>query len=153
MHFYNRMVLIIIIGVLINVATLAPILQVEWLSEIWRPDSFFKNAKSVTFQVQAANTKIFPENTYFYTSLFFRQWRYQTITYGSTKTSLYSTWSSKYPFLQEIRCILWEKQRCSCLCEIWALASPICFKNGNGEGSINQQALPLRNYIELFSDF
>ena len=29
---------------------------------------------------------------------------------------------------------------------------PICFKNGNGEGS-NQQALSFRNYIELFSDF
>jgi len=26
------------------------LLPVEWLSEIWRPDSFFKNAKSVTFQ-------------------------------------------------------------------------------------------------------
>ena len=27
------------------------LLPVEWLTEIWRPDSFFKNAKSVTFQV------------------------------------------------------------------------------------------------------
>ena len=26
------------------------LLPVEWLTEIWRPDSFFKNAKSVTFQ-------------------------------------------------------------------------------------------------------
>ncbi len=25
-------------------------LPIEWLKEIWRPDSFFKNAKSVTFQ-------------------------------------------------------------------------------------------------------
>lgn len=25
-------------------------LPIEWLTEIWRPDSFFKNAKSVTFQ-------------------------------------------------------------------------------------------------------
>ena len=118
MHFYNHSVLIIIICVFINVSLLAPILQVEWLSEIWRPDSFFKNAKSVTFQVQAANTKIFPENTYFYTSLFFRQWRYQTITYGSTKTSLYSTWSSKYPFLQEIslKDVSYEKNKDALVC-------------------------------------
>ena len=34
------------------------------------------------------------------------------------------------------------------MCEIWAFASPICFKNGNGESS-NQQALPLRNYIAV----
>ncbi|XP_059090435.1 glycine receptor subunit alpha-4-like [Tigriopus californicus] len=26
------------------------LLPIEWLTEIWRPDSFFKNAKSVTFQ-------------------------------------------------------------------------------------------------------
>ncbi|CAL4062476.1 unnamed protein product, partial [Meganyctiphanes norvegica] len=26
------------------------LLPVEWLKYIWRPDSFFKNAKSVTFQ-------------------------------------------------------------------------------------------------------
>ena len=26
------------------------LLPIEWLDEIWRPDSFFKNAKSVTFQ-------------------------------------------------------------------------------------------------------
>lgn len=26
------------------------LLNVEWLKEIWRPDSFFKNAKSVQFQ-------------------------------------------------------------------------------------------------------
>ena len=26
------------------------LLPVEWLEEIWRPDSFFKNAKQVTFQ-------------------------------------------------------------------------------------------------------
>ena len=26
------------------------LLPVEWLHKIWRPDSFFKNAKSVTFQ-------------------------------------------------------------------------------------------------------
>ena len=26
------------------------LLEVEWLKNMWRPDSFFKNAKSVTFQ-------------------------------------------------------------------------------------------------------
>ena len=26
------------------------LLPIEWLTEIWRPDSFFKNAKSVNFQ-------------------------------------------------------------------------------------------------------
>lgn len=26
------------------------LLPIEWLTEIWRPDSFFKNAKDVTFQ-------------------------------------------------------------------------------------------------------
>lgn len=26
------------------------LLEVEWLKYMWRPDSFFKNAKSVTFQ-------------------------------------------------------------------------------------------------------
>jgi hypothetical protein len=26
------------------------LLEVDWLKNIWRPDSFFKNAKSVTFQ-------------------------------------------------------------------------------------------------------
>ncbi len=26
------------------------LLEVEWLNELWRPDSFFKNAKQVTFQ-------------------------------------------------------------------------------------------------------
>ena len=29
---------------------LCRLLPIEWLTEIWRPDSFFKNAKSVTFQ-------------------------------------------------------------------------------------------------------
>lgn len=26
------------------------LLEVDWLKNMWRPDSFFKNAKSVTFQ-------------------------------------------------------------------------------------------------------
>lgn len=26
------------------------LLEVDWLKNIWRPDSFFKNAKAVTFQ-------------------------------------------------------------------------------------------------------
>jgi hypothetical protein len=26
------------------------LLEVDWLKAIWRPDSFFKNAKQVTFQ-------------------------------------------------------------------------------------------------------
>jgi hypothetical protein len=26
------------------------LLEVEWLNDLWRPDSFFKNAKQVTFQ-------------------------------------------------------------------------------------------------------
>lgn len=26
------------------------LIEVEWLKMMWRPDSFFKNAKSVTFQ-------------------------------------------------------------------------------------------------------
>lgn len=26
------------------------LIEVDWLKNIWRPDSFFKNAKSVTFQ-------------------------------------------------------------------------------------------------------
>ena len=26
------------------------LLPIEWLSNIWRPDSYFKNAKKVTFQ-------------------------------------------------------------------------------------------------------
>ena len=34
----------------ITVTLLARLLPVEWLTEVWRPDSFFKNAKSVTFQ-------------------------------------------------------------------------------------------------------
>ena len=32
------------------------------------------------------------------TFAFFRRWRYLIITYGSTRTSLFSTWWSKYPF-------------------------------------------------------
>ena len=26
------------------------LLEVEWLNDMWRPDSYFKNAKQVTFQ-------------------------------------------------------------------------------------------------------
>jgi len=26
------------------------LLEVDWLKDMWRPDSFFKNAKSVTFE-------------------------------------------------------------------------------------------------------
>lgn len=26
------------------------LLEVDWLKHMWRPDSYFKNAKSVTFQ-------------------------------------------------------------------------------------------------------
>merc|ERR1719412_1480106 len=33
-----------------NMASEYRLLPVEWLEEIWRPDSFFKNAKAVTFQ-------------------------------------------------------------------------------------------------------
>jgi len=33
-----------------NMTTEYRLLPIEWLTEIWRPDSFFKNAKSVTFQ-------------------------------------------------------------------------------------------------------
>ena len=35
---------------LCTVTLLTRLLPVEWLTEVWRPDSFFKNAKSVTFQ-------------------------------------------------------------------------------------------------------
>lgn len=30
--------------------SVASLLEVEWLKHMWRPDSFFKNAKAVTFQ-------------------------------------------------------------------------------------------------------
>jgi len=33
-----------------NITAKYRMLPIEWLTEIWRPDSFFKNAKSVTFQ-------------------------------------------------------------------------------------------------------
>ncbi|XP_072399571.1 glycine receptor subunit alpha-2 [Diabrotica undecimpunctata] len=33
-----------------NMTTEYRLLEVEWLKKMWRPDSFFKNAKSVTFQ-------------------------------------------------------------------------------------------------------
>ncbi|CAH1104744.1 unnamed protein product [Psylliodes chrysocephalus] len=33
-----------------NMTTEYRLLEVEWLKSMWRPDSFFKNAKSVTFQ-------------------------------------------------------------------------------------------------------
>ncbi|KAA0190001.1 hypothetical protein HAZT_HAZT001000 [Hyalella azteca] len=33
-----------------NMTGMYRLLPVSWLNEIWRPDSFFKNAKSVTFQ-------------------------------------------------------------------------------------------------------
>ncbi|KAG5889193.1 hypothetical protein JTB14_000618 [Gonioctena quinquepunctata] len=33
-----------------NMSTEYRLLEVEWLKNMWRPDSFFKNAKSVTFQ-------------------------------------------------------------------------------------------------------
>lgn len=33
-----------------NMTTEYRLLEVEWLKNIWRPDSYFKNAKSVTFQ-------------------------------------------------------------------------------------------------------
>lgn len=33
-----------------NMTTISQLLEVDWLNSIWRPDSFFKNAKQVTFQ-------------------------------------------------------------------------------------------------------
>lgn len=33
-----------------NMTTEYRLLEVDWLKNMWRPDSFFKNAKSVTFQ-------------------------------------------------------------------------------------------------------
>ncbi|CAH2223285.1 jg20401, partial [Pararge aegeria aegeria] len=33
-----------------NMTTEYRLLEVDWLKQMWRPDSFFKNAKSVTFQ-------------------------------------------------------------------------------------------------------
>lgn len=33
-----------------GISFLSRLLEVEWLKNMWRPDSFFKNAKAVTFQ-------------------------------------------------------------------------------------------------------
>lgn len=33
-----------------NLFFTSSLLEVAWLNDIWRPDSFFKNAKAVTFQ-------------------------------------------------------------------------------------------------------
>lgn len=44
-----------VVNMLIDAESVKPVLisrllEVDWLKHMWRPDSFFKNAKSVTFQ-------------------------------------------------------------------------------------------------------
>ena len=63
------------------------LLPVEWLHNIWRPDSFFKNAKQVTLMVMNKDQS--------FSRSLSNGWLFQIITSGSTTARKSCTWSSE----------------------------------------------------------
>lgn len=68
------------------------ILDVEWLHDIWRPDSFFKNAKKVTFHEMSIPNHylwLYRDKTLLYMAKYDQQLYYYCVHHAGTFGSIY----------------------------------------------------------------